>query len=566
MKLKIKNFMGIPRLDQKFDKPINIFLGHNAQGKTSIAEAIRFVLGKSVPRNLKRKDQAVLFRDKKAQVDLQCADNWGAKRTEKSRQGVAPLPPELLESDYLLDLSPEKIGTCLKAFCDISDDQKSLKETLASQGFDQSRLDQLDFSTSKKAVESAVTRRRECRASDLYEEPDVDDIPEDINDQLTKTHKLIAKMEKTKGLPFHQSRLLDAEETIKELGSIVWTEEKEEEYRNAMIEREECGRQLDITVGALRVEESMKTVARKSLSEKEGIKAFDNCPTCKQPLNEECLQSLLDEPRKKLEEAENRVRKVVQEKEETDNKLTHAAKKFRRIREEKLKAVEEAEAEEAAEKLRTKIQKMEKFLKDHNGEELKKRFDTLNEQKIRMAEYDLIYRQNKAIEQKNDLMEEEHEAWDEIAKAIPKAEAELTSKGMSPLHDRMQKTQQLIDAQITIDEQFNITVNGRPLCLLSTSEYYLAGVIFYDALLYSAGCKIMLLDKLEALDKASKVRLIKTLLKLRGDYDTICLFGVLHGVTGETEQMNGKLRTFVDKWLVENGTVRLCDEPKKEEA
>ena len=111
------------------------------------------------------------------------------------------------------------------------------------------------------------------------------------------------------------------------------------------------------------------------------------------------------------------------------------------------------------------------------------------------------------------------------ANGIP---AEILADALKPVNDRLRHTAlQTGWAQVRIEPDMEITVDGRPFGLQSESAQWRASAAIADAISHLSGLRLLLLDRFDVLSLPNRDKLLRWLSAVKGDYDTIILCGTL---------------------------------------
>ena len=108
-KIKIKNFKKIINLETELNKNINIFIGNNAQGKTSILESI-YVLALTKPSKSVEESELI---NKTSDFSL-IKGNLRCEKNQKEMEVILTNQEKILKQWYALRVSTRKCsGRCL---------------------------------------------------------------------------------------------------------------------------------------------------------------------------------------------------------------------------------------------------------------------------------------------------------------------------------------------------------------------------------------------------------------------------------------------------------------------
>ena len=570
--ISIRQFLGLESLDLHLQAPINVIIGENEAGKSSIRDAIQWYFTGQARGFKTQQEQAALIRDggKAAEVSLTFADGrTGTRRkTPKSPStfsgpedlgptiwpGIICDPftfldwPEAQRRELLFQVIPglnptgEEIAKRLFVACDEEDSVPFRKLTLdlgeiaATKGF-------------KAAETEAITKRREAKRlrDELQVKEPVDratigetayilpDISEaEVQEGLVKLRaerdKLLTKRGKVEGeiekLPKLESELAAMEENLPEPPD----PEEIEKLDNALkvnrpiLEKLIAENQALETGKADQVWPAMCPVFSGAGLEcpKAGTVAVPGTPS-PDPAKVEKLKADLKEQQEEVATLETEL-KAAQDR-QVDFDLFQAAHQELSAKVEKLKSQKASSEATAA--------------LDHSIASL----DT------RLARgQDLLY----AV---SDFWRRKAEA-EKAQEKIGQIEAEVTlydtlAKALGPVNDLLDVASVHLfpGRSLALTEGLDIKLSGCPFATLSKSAKFRVGVAFQYVLAKLAGARLLLIDEADLLDPSNRTALIGFLLEIQPDFDTIIIFAT-------SQEAKPSPIPEIQIWWLESGRIR----------
>lgn len=156
--------------------------------------------------------------------------------------------------------------------------------------------------------------------------------------------------------------------------------------------------------------------------------------------------------------------------------------------------------------------------------------DTLNEQVIKLREKDQRVRDAEAIEARASELNQQIKDWKDCYTALAPdgIQAEILADALKPINDRLKDTASTTRwPLVTISPTMEVMADGRVYNLLSESAQWRADAAITDAISYLSDLGIMILDRIDVLDIASRGILMNWMNAIKAEYDTIMLFGTL---------------------------------------
>jgi DNA repair exonuclease SbcCD ATPase subunit len=586
MQVLINNILGIESLSIEFKAPINIIVGENEAGKSSIKDAIQWGLTGSA-RGLKtQNEQAALIRDGGKAAEVAVSTPNGVirrKKTPKTHSGVVgPVPKDqemaAISCDPLaylsfpgdkrreilfrmipgLHLNREEIGKRLTDWLTasqepINDPAKlvldELAELAASKGF-------------KVAEEEAVARRRIAKAllkEAKVEEPEPrakigdkeyvlpDNQEADVQEGLAKLRKSRDELLQRRG---------------KAMGDMDDLPKLEEELANLEtnpIEPPQAGL-IERLQAALAASRPIADDLQKQLEKLGSYNApkffpitcpafmgFEvPCPNAKKeaipgqkaaaPSKIEQVKGLLktgkeevDRLEKELQEAQTRQSAY----DEYPQKCRDLAAKIARIKDAGTAALAELDQKIAALDSRINV-----------GQELLTKVQNFWQQKN--AAYVAAAK------------EKEANLYDALAKAL--APEGIPSRMLAQVLKPMNELLQLAAAYLfpgrtlTLNQELGIELSGSPFVVLSKSAKFRVGVAFQYALTRLAGVRLLLIDEADIMDPGNRMQLVKFLLAVQKDFDNILVFAT-------SDHADPSPVPEIQVWWLEKGKVTAIRQP-----
>lgn len=145
------------------------------------------------------------------------------------------------------------------------------------------------------------------------------------------------------------------------------------------------------------------------------------------------------------------------------------------------------------------------------------------------------------------------QAWDAIAEALSPngIPAEMLAKALGPINERLaQSAADTTWPAVTIDGEMAVTLGGRPYGLCSESERWRADAMLAEAIANLSGCGLLVLDRADVLDPASRGDLLAWMgvLADNNEIGTALLFATLKG-------MPSALPDGIEAHWIEGGSV-----------
>jgi energy-coupling factor transporter ATP-binding protein EcfA2 len=158
-----------------------------------------------------------------------------------------------------------------------------------------------------------------------------------------------------------------------------------------------------------------------------------------------------------------------------------------------------------------------------------------------LAHFQQVERESKAASQKTTQAKAHHgdvEAWDFMADQLAPGgiPAELLSEALAPFNTVVEDYYQIAQwPRVSIDENMELSVGGRPYALRSESERWRADTLLALAIARISGAKVVVLDRFDVLDLQGRADALYLLDELaeNGDVETAVLAGTLKAIPAQ---------------------------------
>lgn len=493
IEVKIKKWLGIEKAEFVIDKPFAVFQAENGAGKSSVRDAMLFMLGAQV-RLTKGKDRKRLGRDgEKFRLDMSIG-NAGLV-------GTASNVPTIEEVSQLLKVSRKALEYCTDPFSFLSAkpaDLKALfsevlrldmdwKKAIVERGCNVDLVETL-LPDMKKALKKATEMRALSKAADPVkpEDPEVElkggkvkasQVPMDkldqaiaqmrkkhtdlvgqnsvfldrslskaaINDIKGKVADLQQKLDDAPDRDEVNKRLLNAKA---EKAKLIAEHAEKEGRQKATVE---AGKKMVALVKKVKLCDKCQKLMKSTIMQKKG--AVDGIEAQLAKLvegvadaerDEQAMQTLLID----LPDEAGLRSKIAELKEQLEGQVGPASI---------------AKIKEEMESVHTRLQ---------TGTKVR---DTILTYKNELERYeDEVKEQARCSEAWSD--------WDKIAKSIPEVEKDGVAEGLEPLR-KIMAAQKILDGAVEISDDLEITYDGRSIELLSKAERFIVALAPYVATL-----------------------------------------------------------------------------------
>lgn len=158
-----------------------------------------------------------------------------------------------------------------------------------------------------------------------------------------------------------------------------------------------------------------------------------------------------------------------------------------------------------------------------------------------LAHFQQVERESKAAAQKTTQAKMHHDdvvAWDLMADQLAPGgiPAELLSEALAPFNTVVEDYYQIAQwPRVSIDENMELSVGGRPYALRSESERWRADTLLALAIARISGAKVVVLDRFDVLDLQGRADALYLLDELaeNGDVETVVLAGTLKAIPAQ---------------------------------
>lgn len=572
--INITNFLGARAVEVETAAPVQLFCGPNGAGKSSIRDAVALALTADLGRVSLKKEAGQLVREgeKAAYCGVTTSDGdvYGvsisnAGKITDSASGKTPDPvlPFVLDAQRFGQLSANERRTFLMGLMDVKTDPVTVREMLAARGLAADKIERVapllragfdaahkeakakatDARGAWRAVtgeaygsEKAKTWRAEVPKYDAAKIKELQTELQHVDVAMSSWQQTIGKLRaeqkrradlagKLSGLQEHAGRIeriktklatdeqqlaewaADLKKTREAAGEtprtgllheLAWAVDNLIMHGDALDPNEEQDARV---LAALAAYEREHGKVQRSTADAVDQKAASRLPAIIK--SHDLCASAVANDRRDLDAAKSA-------QAEADAIRTELAQPF--------DAGEIEAARRQAESLQEK------------RAELTRSLDTLQSLKLQAEAADK--RTKDAAAHADDVT-----AWDDLAAALAPdgIPAEILAKTLDPINQRLE--QSAADAMwlcAHIDSDMTLTGNGREYRLLSESEQWRVDAMVAEAIAFLSGVRLLVLDRFDVLDPASRSDLIAWLdvLADAGELDTALVFGTLKALPG----------------------------------
>lgn len=600
-KIKIVNFRNHSSTELDLSKKVNLIIGPNASGKSSIVDAIAFLFTGINSRTAKSGEgmnEVVTFGESRALVgaeieglgkitrsiphDLQIADWEGTMtaQTDRFYEKFGISKEGMLCSAYstkFLDMSPDEQKNFMFSLMGLKLNNDLVMREFASwckennvkngKGIWDYIVKEFTFTGSpgdfdgvyKTCAGSRRILKRELKQFETLSKGIESKLPEGVSIEhkdsvISKLGELRAKRDelfiKLGNAKSQQKLKIDFEEKIAKEKTIKIPEESQETLKEKSRESEE--EKVKISNSIAKYGSEIKNIE----STLDKLSKFDGkCPLC-----EEIACKLTDDDIKKIVDGllvkkDRRETKLKAEMEEMD-KVKKKWDDLNKVLEQRIKADIMLPEIENAKKQLEELNKKETLDIAILGDEIRKLDERItNGQTILTSIEAEISNEKRRIEAKRDFEKKQNELKfiEIIIEAFgPKGlKSTLLNKAMKPIEGKAnEKLKVLTDGEYSVnfridEDNFNIyIISGgveRRIKHLSTSERLRIGIIMQDAINELVGSKILVVDDVDILDKNNRRLFWNLIDRIKENYDTIMVMA-----TGtEAKGGNGEIGTYM---------------------
>lgn len=574
-RISVEKFLGIKHLDLHLTTAVTIFAGPNGAGKSSCRDAVALALTADLGRVSLKKEAGQLVREgeKAAYCGVTTSDGdvYGvsisnAGKITDSASGKTPDPvlPFVLDAQRFGQLSANERRTFLMGLMDVKTDPATVREMLAARGLAADKIERVapllraGFDAAHKEAKAKATDARgawravtgEAYGSEKAktwraEVPKYDAAKiKELQTELQHVDVAMASWQQTIGkLRAEQKRRLELEDKLVVLlehaGRIERIQKKLETDEQQLAEW-----QADLTKTMEAAGESPRTGLVHDLGWALAFMVFYGDALDLDNANDRRVRAALD-----AYEAQHGKVSFSDESHTADGKAAARLPSIRQSVDLCTKAVandrRDLDAAKAAlaeaDAIRTELaqpfdageieaaRRQAESLQEKRGE-LTRALDTLQSLKLQAEAADK--RTKDAAAHADDVT-----AWDDLAAALAPdgIPAEILAKTLDPINQRLE--QSAADAMwlcAHIDSDMTLTGNGREYRLLSESEQWRVDAMVAEAIAFLSGVRLLVLDRFDVLDPASRSDLIAWLdvLADAGELDTALVFGTLKALPG----------------------------------
>lgn len=561
--LEIKNFLGARSIALSLPRAINLIVGKNGSGKSSIQEAVRMALtGEAVRVGLK-KDYAQLmtegtdaaFADVVTESDGACSIILPSGKGKALSLSGHSVLPYVLDAQRFASLELNLRRSFLFGLMGLSFSTDDIKKRLIAKGCDAQKIDdimpllRLGFeSAHKQTLDKAKDYKVVWRTltGEIYGEKKAAD------------WKAVKPEFNSAELAALQQKIVDTDITLAEanqhLGAMLSAQKQHADSSKRLAELQEKVSRRDRIIEKLAHDETELKVWQVKVEETRlkvggdvSINPSLTCPHCNgktSMLNGELIK-LADQAKThdadavaKLPEYEKALALIQRAVANGKRDLAESEAAARTL--EELGAVISTSCDDDA------INAAHKHL-----QELKM---TRNSHAAKLSVLQDVERKSKQADELTTKALAAHEAVVEfIAIADQLApdgiQGEMLSEALTPLNERLQQSAIVSSwMPVTIDNSMQILADGRAYALLSESEQWRTDAMVAEAISYLSKTKLLVLDRFDVLDMTGREDLIAWLdtLAKDGDIDTGLIFGTLKALP------SGLPETMQAHWI-ENG-------------
>lgn len=571
-KINIDNFLGARVIDVSTTAPVQLFCGPNGAGKSSIRDAVALALTADLGRVSLKKEAGQLVSDgaKAARCEVITADgdvytvgisNAGKITDGASGKASDPVWPYVLDAQRFGQLSANERRTFLMGLMDVKTDPATVKEMLAARSLDAAKIDRIapllraGFDSAHKEAKAKATEARGAWKAITGEA---------FGSEKAKTWRAEVPKYDAGKLKELQTELQHADVAIaswqQQVGALTAEQRRCDELRAKLPALQEHAGRIERIKTKLATDEQQladwqadleKTMAAAGQASPRVGLVHDLAWAVSYLLKFGIVEPLDNGP------DDQRVQKALDAYEDEHGKISHAnttqvadgkaAARLPSIRNSVdlcTKAVANDKRDlEAALKAQADIEAIEQELAKPVDEqalagarkqidslqakraEVQKALDTLQSLKLQAEAADK--RTKEAAAHADDAA-----AWDELGAALAPdgIPAEILAKTLGPINERLAQSAAdtaWLSAEINAD--MALTGGGRDYRLLSESEQWRVDAMVAEAIAHLSGARLLVLDRFDVLDPASRSDLIGWLdvLADMGELDTALIFGTL---------------------------------------
>jgi len=542
-RIHARNFIGLADVDLPLSSPVCVVAGSNAAGKSSLREALALALTGDLARVRLKKEAGSLVRGGAKKAEILVADSDGDERrvtitaagavTDNRPKGSAvdPMLPYVLDAQRFAGLTPEARRDFLFGLMAVQLDRDAVKTKLAERGHAARRIDRIApllrqgfpaahaeakthasnaralwrnvtgetygatkaetweaeavANVSDAEIEAAVDAVEAIRKSIGEQQKAIGALESDERNRAAAQAKLTALQAAIDLLPRRREKLARDEQHLKESEEALRAAEAkagtgprvglEHDLAKAL-----AWSQTFVPEGLHDNPEHRDGVAALEAYERQHgkVDATDGDPAARRE-----LPNLSDAVDLMVRAVQNASR---------DLRVSEDAEAQAKVLREQLAAPFDADA---LKRCRDDIAMLDESIAAARVTEQRLR-------SLREAARTAVRRTQDAAEHHADAL-----AWDALADALSPngIPAELLAQALGPINARLaQSAADTTWHAVTIDADMGVTYGGRPYALCSESERWRADAMLAEAVTHLSGCGLLVLDRGDVLDPASR--------------------------------------------------------------
>ncbi len=568
-KITITNFLGAKAIEVQAVEPVQLFCGANGAGKSSIRDAVALALTADLGRVSLKKEAGQLMRDgaKAALCEVTTSDGDAytvtisdAGKITDSRSGAKddPVLPYVLDAQRFAGLSANDRRTFLMGLMDVKTDPATIKDRLLARQHDAAKVDRIapllraGFDAAHKDAKAKATESRGAWRAVTGEA---------FGSEKAKTWRAEVPKHDPAQLKTLQTELKHCDVAIgswqQEIGKLQAQQQRHSQLHTKLADLQEHASRIERIQKKLATDEQQlveweQDLAKTMAAAGEGPArvglvhelawAVAYLAQSGDPLNDDGFDGRAKRALVEYEAAHGKVQ--LGESMAHDAKAAARLPSIRSSVDLSIKAVANDKRDlEAALRAKAEIASIEEELAtpldpkelaeartqidslQSRRAELVKEIDGLQSLKLQAEAADR--KTKEAAAHADDVAQ-----WDELASALAPdgIPAEILAQTLSPINERL--AQAAVDtgwpvAEISAD--MAITGGGRDYRLLSESEQWRVDAMVAEAIANLSGMRLLVLDRFDVLDPASRSVLLGWLdvLADMGELDTALVFGTL---------------------------------------
>jgi len=576
-RLKIENFLSIRKAEIDL-APVNLFVGDNAQGKSSIADALAFAfLGKVPQRGIMYKNRAHwLVTTGQHDMKVVAETDSGTYMGTRQGSGNAPFdevlgaiafnPQRVLELDAKARQAAFSTVFRHAGVADKIEEYLSKSNGFEPEVFDRCRGD-LDQAQKWAVAERRTANRRatDLRAAKKAGPPSV----LEIDGQMLDLSKLTMGQLDQRQFTRKQERDL----LIHEYGKTAPTVEGLEDMRVACVQKlnelDERRMQAEIQDAQNRHgqaeqvyrREEKKVAQIKAMIERLKVEKAQlehltgKCPFCKQAVPSSAKTSLLNLAKNELDDMENKKLPKAEEREKQKaHEWNDRAKEIRKLRTDYEAAGGiRREMDETIATIDDQFRKAQEWPEKQDViAELDEKLDRLETIRRAKQKYDEYMASHGDLEAQAEQCEERAAQMDMLDKLL-KPEGELRKIANEAVEqaefDRILTVAWGMD-DLNISAEGEVTLGGRPIEMAADSEKYRAGVLLAELLSRTMGLGFLVLDGMEIMSRTTRNPIQSRLPEWMQHFKTIVMLATV------PEKPEPSKASWMRKFWVEGGEVK----------